>query len=115
MYIISPFKSVIYEFKQALMKQFKENYNYLKYQDIKEWVDSSCGTVHTFQGKEANEVIMLLGCDDESGIGAANWAGKKPNILNVAVTRAKYRFIIIGDYKLWSKVPYFYDAYEILK
>ena len=44
----------------------------------------------------------------------AQWAGKKPNILNVAVTRAKYRVAIIGDSDLWSKVDSFELAYKIL-
>ena len=48
---------------------------------------------HTFQGKEANEVIFLLGCDKSDGAkGAINWVNN--NIVNVAVTRAKKHLLI---------------------
>lgn len=67
------------------------------------------------QGKEANEVILLLGCDHENGDGAANWASAKPNILNVAATRAKYRLAIIGDTNLWKSKNGFDLAYDLLR
>lgn len=69
--------------------------------------DIASGTIHTFQGKEAEEVILVLGCDgSDSGKAAANWVGQKPNIINVAVSRAKKRLIVIGDYDLWKNVGY---------
>jgi superfamily I DNA and/or RNA helicase len=55
-----------------------------------EWLKSHIGTVHTFQGKEAKGVILCLGLD-ETTKGAANWASQKPNLLNIAITRAKHR------------------------
>jgi hypothetical protein len=113
-YIISPFKSVAQNMKSLLKKSIQNNFKEYDKDDIDNWLEKSCGTVHTFQGKEANEVILILGCDEKSGIGAAQWAGKKPNILNVAVTRAKYRIAIIGDSNLWRKVPNFDFAYKIL-
>jgi len=73
---------------------------------IHNWIDESCGTIHTFQGKEANEVLLVLGCDRQQGMGAARWVGQKPNIINVAVSRAKYRVGVIGDYDLWNAIPY---------
>ena len=49
-----------------------------------------------FREKEANEVIFLLGCDaGEEAAGAVRWVNS--NIVNVAVTRAKYRLYVIGD------------------
>ena len=69
---------------------------------IEQWMKKNIGTVHTFQGKGADEVIFLLGCDNQS-ITAANWVNK--NIVNVAATRAKFRFYVIGDEKVWTCKP----------
>ena len=66
-----------------------------------EWLKKNVGTVHTFQGKEANEVIFLLGCDKSpEARGAIKWVNE--NIVNVAVTRAKYRLYVIGDEQAWQ-------------
>ena len=61
------------------------------------------GTVHTFQGKEAKIVYLILGAD-ESSKGAAGWAVSEPNIMNVAATRAKEEFYIIGDKELYNNL-----------
>lgn len=113
LFIISPFKSVIYNVKKTLRESIKKHYKQYNDNDINEWLKRSCGTIHTFQGKEENEAIIILGCDEKSEA-AAQWAGSRPNILNVAVTRAKYRAVFIGDHELWRKVPHFEQAYEIL-
>ncbi|WP_240501926.1 AAA domain-containing protein [Bacillus sp. MUM 13] len=72
---------------------------------------NSVGTVHTFQGKEA-EIVYLVTGTDEKGDGAANWSCSKPNLINVAVTRAKNEFYVIGDYKRFSKKPYYASIVE---
>lgn len=61
------------------------------------------GTVHTFQGKEAKIVYFVLGAD-ESSKGAARWVFSNPNLMNVAATRAKEEFYIIGDKKLYENL-----------
>ena len=61
------------------------------------------GTVHTFQGKEAKIVYLILGADEASR-GAAGWAVSEPNIMNVAATRAKEEFYIIGDKELYRSL-----------
>ncbi|MEN5436538.1 AAA domain-containing protein [Sphingobacterium faecium] len=91
-YIISPFKNIA--------DHCTKHFNSLKYPHVK------CGTVHTFQGKEAKTVIFILGTDQNSG-GARKWASQKPNLVNVAVTRAKKNFIIVGNRELWRNQPYF--------
>lgn len=111
-YIISPFKSVVSEIKSILKKQLNILLPHQK-EKIDDWLDESIGTVHTFQGKEAKEVLLVLGCDSTS-TNAAKWAGKSVNLLNVAITRAKYRIAIIGDKDIWKNVNYFSDAIRIL-
>lgn len=98
LYVISPFTSVINGFKKTAgqseaLKGIAGDY--LDY-----WLEENCGTVHRFQGKEANEVIFLLGCDSTAK-GAVRWVND--NIVNVAVTRAKYRLYVIGDRALWQE------------
>jgi len=67
------------------------------------------GTIHTFQGKEANIVIIVLGGRWEKSI---SWVASKPNMLNVALTRAKEFCFIIGDKDRWKKQEYFKCALE---
>ena len=114
LYIISPFKTVAKEVKDLVYSHLKSSYSKDTIETLDKWLSESCGTVHTFQGKEAKEVIFILGCSSES-LGAVRWASKKPNILNVAVTRAKYRLVVIGEADIWKNVPYFDVAYKYLK
>ncbi|WP_244171233.1 DEAD/DEAH box helicase [Xanthomonas populi] len=79
-----------------------------------EQLESNIGTVHTFQGKERDIVFLVLGCDS-SNSGAIDWASAEPNILNVAVTRAKKHLYVIGDRKLWGSKRYFDTALAMLK
>ena len=108
LYVISPFPSVIDGLKNDIKKAFKD-----KNIEVKNWCENCLGTVHKFQGKEANSVILLLGCDKDSE-SSAQWAAQEDNIFNVAATRAKKRFAIIGDLELWGKLNFFKDSKEVL-
>ncbi len=44
---------------------------------------------------------------------AVKWV--KANIVNVAVTRAKYRLYVIGDYAVWKKSDIFKDLKDLLE
>ena len=109
LYVISPFTTVINGLKNDIKKAFKDENK----EAVNNWCNTCLGTVHKFQGKEANSVILLLGCDNNSK-SSAQWAAQAANILNVAATRAKKRFAIIGDLELWGKLNFFKDAKEVL-
>lgn len=64
------------------------------------------GTVHTAQGKEADIVLLVLGGDPQRH-GAKRWAAGKPNLINVAVSRARRRLYVIGARSSWSGLRHF--------
>lgn len=115
-YIISPFKEV-----KAALKQAIENAAWIDARGerttpppkLHTWIQARVGTVHTFQGKEEAAVFLVLGAD-AAHAGAVTWAASRPNLLNVAATRAQRRFFIIGDRDLWKGRRYFSDAAEAL-
>lgn len=98
-YVISPFKNVADNLSGKLAADLK----FTRYDSKSS--PTNVGTVHTFQGKEAQIVFLVLGADEKSK-GAANWAmgSENPNIMNVSATRAKKEFYIIGDKKLYSNL-----------
>ena len=104
-FIITPFREVRTQFRRIVEFELKKR-NFPR--EIIREVKGRIGTIHTFQGKEAKTVILLLGCDF-SKFGAADWAGEKPNLVNVAVTRAKDHLYVIGDRNLWHNRGYFSD------
>ncbi|UII32159.1 AAA domain-containing protein [Fulvivirga ulvae] len=115
-FVISPFSEVAYKLKTSLypkllfaVKRYKPN---VGSSQLWEWLNKSIGTVHTFQGKQAAGVILCLGLDDRTK-GAALWASQKPNLLNVALTRAKHRFAAVGDQNIWLNKPYFRELKKL--
>jgi hypothetical protein len=89
-YVITPFRAVATKMKQRLHARYGEKSK------------GMAGTVHTFQGKEAEHVIFLLGGNPASPGVISSFAGAKPNLVNVAVTRAKRRLYVIGDRQFWT-------------
>jgi energy-coupling factor transporter ATP-binding protein EcfA2 len=107
LYVITPFRMVAYKLKPFLLANARrwapQGTNRKQQQG---WLDEHVGTVHTFQGREMDVVILVLGCDDEHR-SAAVWASRKPNILNVAVTRAKHAIYVVGSRDLWEGLSHF--------
>jgi hypothetical protein len=96
-YVISPFRSVA----RVCQGKFYEKGRV------------TCGTIHTFQGREAEIVFLVLGTLSGS-VRARNWVAQSPNMLNVAVTRARERLYVIGNRKVWRKHRYFDQLAERL-
>lgn len=65
------------------------------------------GTVHTFQGKESDVVILLLGGDLKKPCAISSFAAGQPNLLNVALTRAKRRIYVVGQRDQWAKHSFY--------
>ncbi|MFJ8309469.1 MULTISPECIES: DEAD/DEAH box helicase [unclassified Streptomyces] len=91
LYVISPFRDVAARAAESLRDLVPHN---------------RVGTVHTAQGKEADVVIIVLGTHPDAA-GSRRWAAAKPNLLNVAVSRAKRRLIVIGNHESWCGQRHF--------
>jgi energy-coupling factor transporter ATP-binding protein EcfA2 len=105
LFIITPFRDVVYELRNIVLRSgilFKWGVI-----DHDLWLKEKIGTVHTFQGKEAESVFFVLGASSKGQAGARIWAGKNPNLLNVSVTRAKEAFYVIGNKELWRESGFF--------
>ncbi|POO51094.1 DEAD/DEAH box helicase [Agrobacterium rosae] len=116
LYIITPFKEIKFALITAIEQAAwisSDGQRIPRPSKLKAWMKERVGTVHTFQGKEENAVFMVLGTD-ATRQGATKWAASKPNLLNVAVTRARHRIFVVGDYDIWRTHPYFETAATML-
>lgn len=117
LFVISPFSEIPLELKKMLKEPLLKAVAALPQkkdrQEIDKWLNGHIGTVHTFQGKQAEGVILCLGLDPTKE-GAAVWASSKPNLLNVALTRAKRYFVAVGDDKIWLNKRYFCELKNFL-
>lgn len=96
--VISPYRRVAEEARKIHEDIFPD----VRDDDREGWV----GTVHKMQGREADAVILVLGGDPDKP-GSRRFATRSPNLLNVAVTRARRRLYVIGDYETWSDERFF--------
>ena len=97
--VLSPFRQVAAEAAEVHRRVFGES---CSAGDRKKWI----GTVHTMQGKEADVVILVLGGNPAQPAARA-FATRTPNLLNVAVTRARRRLYVIGNRPAWAGEPHF--------
>ncbi|MGH3830290.1 MAG: DEAD/DEAH box helicase [Pseudonocardiaceae bacterium] len=92
--VISPFRDVVNGAKK------------IGRQHVGSLAETNVGTVHTVQGKEADVVVVVLGSAPKNN-GARAWAAESPNLLNVAVSRARRRLYVIGNRQNWQDHRYF--------
>jgi AAA domain len=112
-YVISPFRVVAHEMRQLLRSE-PELFAAFGVQEHR-FLEERVGTIHTFQGKEAEAVIAVLGAPLENQRGARQWAASTPNILNVMVSRAKSRLYVVGSHDAWSGVGHFAELARHLR
>lgn len=98
-FIISPFKTVAEGMKSYISKHKEDLPG--KTDELQNWMNTHIGTVHTFQGQGAQEVIFFPGCSESTKDGTLHFVNA--NIVNVAVTRAKSRLYVVGDWNTWQK------------
>jgi hypothetical protein len=104
--ILAHLKEIGFDFKQVMaIGPFRDVASRLRDRG-RTYRDLRAGTIHTAQGKEANIVILVLGSDPARD-GARSWAAGKPNLLNVAVSRARRRLYVVGDREAWKRQRYF--------
>jgi hypothetical protein len=105
LYIITPFVIVADRLRQTVRESGVLN-GWVD-EDYWRWTNERIGTVHTVQGREAEAVILVLGAPYPTQTGARGWAGARPNLLNVAVTRAKEVIYVVGNRQLWREAGLF--------
>jgi hypothetical protein len=103
LYIVTPFVVVADNLRRLVRVVLPSSWT----DDPWKWTSERIGTVHTVQGREAEAVIFVLGAPAPHQAGARGWAGGFPNLLNVAVTRAKERLYIVGNRSLWRDAGLF--------
>lgn len=101
-FIITPFRIVAQELRRRLERE-RSLFQSMNI-DLTAWLNDRVGTIHTVQGREAESVLLVLGAPMASQHGARSWAASTPNILNVAVSRAKQNLYVIGSYGAWSGI-----------
>lgn len=107
LYLITPFVIVADRLRQTVRESGVLN-GWVD-EDDWSWTNERIGTVHTVQGREAEAVILVLGAPYPAQTGARGWAGGHPNLLNVAVTRAKEVIYVVGNRQLWREAGVFQE------
>lgn len=104
LFIVSPFRIVA----QQMRRRLEQEVGLLSALglDGRDWLRDRVGTVHTVQGREAETVLLVLGAPAAAQHGARAWAAGTPNVLNVAVSRAKQNLYVVGSYSAWRGVGY---------
>lgn len=88
--ILSPFRDQV----NAITKELP---NYLSLSDVEKH-KIVIGTAHSLQGDEKDIVILSLSLDPDFHHGTLNFL-EKPNVFNVAITRAKKKLIVLSSVK----------------
>lgn len=85
--------------KEVIKKLFSSEKNKSRYLDKERNIEVVIYTVDKFQGREADIVFISMVKSENANLGFMD----SPNRLNVALTRAKYQRIIVGDKKYFKE------------
>ena len=66
--------------------------------------DTKAGTIHTLQGSEKSVIIMSAALSYKTGKKTMDWIKNNHELINVGVTRAKDKFIFVGDKEAIDKL-----------
>ncbi len=99
--VISPYRRQV----DALTQRLKSRWS--------DFSPKSIGTVHTFQGGQKSVIIFSTRqCQATDSLWFIN---RRPNLLNVAVSRARELFILVGNLRRISEGGYTRELVEYIK
>jgi superfamily I DNA and/or RNA helicase len=99
--VISPYRRQV----DALTQRLKSRWS--------DFSPKSIGTVHTFQGGQKSVIIFSTRqCQSTDSLWFIN---RRPNLLNVAVSRARELFILVGNLARISEGGYTRELVEYIK
>jgi len=99
--VISPYRRQVNALTQRLQSRWKD------------FPQQSIGTVHTFQGGQKSVIIFSTRqCQPTDSLWFLN---RRPNLLNVAVSRARELFILVGNLGRISEGGYTRDLVEYIR
>ena len=86
--VVSPFSAQASAISRAVESEFSA--------ELLAEVDFSAGTAHRFQGDERDVIIFSACVAPGVSEHAAKWVEKERNLINVAVSRARQRLVVLG-------------------
>ncbi len=63
------------------------------------------GTIHTYQGDERDVMIFSAVATEHLPEKSFRFMSESPNLLNVAVTRARLSLLVVGDHRFFKRLP----------
>jgi DNA replication ATP-dependent helicase Dna2 len=113
--VISPYRAQVLYMRDAVTKQLQSVAKFFPHlvPDVKQLSDAiECHTVDKFQGRD-KECILFSSVKSNRRLNPGNHITDWQR-LNVAVTRAKTKFILIGSRETLSRAPVFSDLFKLL-
>lgn len=109
--------------KIGIITPFKNQKDLIEYTLKERKIDGeiSCGTVHAFQGDEKDEILFSLALTENTQQKTYDWVKNNSELINVAVSRAKNKLVIISSEKDMKRLHKkgetddLYDLYNYVK